>query len=131
MARAAVEVQMDTWTDVQQHLVIGVQSSSQAHLITYLMDWIRKLPMNERIPLLHISMPCGQSITYNDFPDLPEHSIPCTCSNAAHWFIRYEMPPQPAPMWSLKVAHERAAREGDLLVERMTSKLSPKFTRAG
>ena len=43
----------------------------------------------EGAPFLHISMPCGESVSYQEYEDIPMTDIPCTCGNPKHWFIKY------------------------------------------
>jgi hypothetical protein len=39
--------------------------------------------------ILFIKMPCGKSISFKKYEDIPDESMPCTCGNPKHYFIRY------------------------------------------
>lgn len=32
---------------------------------------------------------CGSSIIYRTYDELPDTSVPCSCGNPNHWFIKY------------------------------------------
>jgi len=38
---------------------------------------------------LPIEMPCGEKIVYQKKEDVPSTSVPCSCGNPKHWFIKY------------------------------------------
>jgi hypothetical protein len=42
-------------------------------------------------PALEITMPCGESINYQTLDDFPGESVPCSCGNPVHWFIKMEV----------------------------------------
>ena len=47
-----------------------------------------RLPLD--YPLLRIKMPCGQVYKLFLGDRLPTNSIPCTCGNTNHWFIKID-----------------------------------------
>ena len=55
---------------------VGIQLSAPS---------LRDLP-----PLLEIKMPCGSSYEIRFGDTLPTNSVPCSCGNTNHWFIRIE-----------------------------------------
>jgi hypothetical protein len=39
---------------------------------------------------ISITMPCGKTVAYRTAKDVPDESVPCTCGNRNHWFLKYE-----------------------------------------
>lgn len=40
-------------------------------------------------PFLTISLPCGESVVYDKFEDIPDEDVPCSCGNPRHFFVRH------------------------------------------
>ena len=45
---------------------------------------------NPLMPLLKITMPCGESVVYRSLEEIPSISTLCPCGNPKHWLIKYE-----------------------------------------
>lgn len=41
------------------------------------------------VPFITITMPCGESISYDRFEDIPDEDVPCSCGKPNHWFVRH------------------------------------------
>ena len=39
---------------------------------------------------LRLDMPCGEVLELKSVYDLPEHTLPCSCGNPNHFFVKYE-----------------------------------------
>lgn len=44
-----------------------------------------------KLPILHITMPCGETVQYKTVFDVPTETTPCTCGNPKHFFIKYDI----------------------------------------
>lgn len=38
-------------------------------------------------PFMTITMPCGNMIQYQNFEDIPDEDVPCSCGDENHWFV--------------------------------------------
>ena len=57
----------------------------------YLKGMTLKEYMKDRIvPILDITLVCGERVVYWTLEDMPEGSVPCTCGNPKHWFVFIE-----------------------------------------
>lgn len=84
--------------DVKDALYVGIQFQ---YIKGFTLKKARKLwkqPVEEECkkhgwdgkpPFPRITMPCGESVTYQTFEDIPMVDVPCSCGNPRHWFIKY------------------------------------------
>jgi len=71
----------------------GILASSRDVLIDALDKMIAEATEQGIIvvgPYLRIIAPCGHEFTIQTADDVPYESLPCTCGNPQHWFIKYE-----------------------------------------
>ena len=38
---------------------------------------------------LVLCLPCGHEVKYEKLEDIPFESVPCSCGDPRHWFIKY------------------------------------------
>lgn len=50
--------------------------------------YMKEHDLDEESPL-EITMPCGETATFEKFDDIPMEDVRCTCGNPNHWFIKY------------------------------------------
>lgn len=43
----------------------------------------------ENEPFVAIELACGGKVIYQTFDDIPCESVPCSCGNPKHWFVKY------------------------------------------
>lgn len=55
-----------------------------------LADYLRSLVDGCPDIVLSLDLPCGEHYECKDYEDLPYESVPCTCGDPGHWFIKYE-----------------------------------------
>ncbi len=71
----------------------GVMAASKAGLVRCLEDAIQKAKRDgvdcSRSLILSIDMPCGRTVNYQTYEDIPAESTPCPCGNPKHWLIKY------------------------------------------
>jgi len=82
--------------DIEKAAYYGIQANNKKVLIWSLKDKVEELKrggmvhFNPDLPLLQITIPpCRHSVTYRSFEEIPEESVPCSCGNPNHWFIKY------------------------------------------
>ena len=55
-------------------------------------EWMLKNGLTDKQvakkPFLTIKMPCGCWSVYETFEDIPNESVPCSCGNPKHWFVK-------------------------------------------
>ena len=42
-------------------------------------------------PFIKLTMPCGKSLSYQNFEDIPQVDTPCPCGNPKHWLVKYDV----------------------------------------
>ena len=47
---------------------------------------VREKPLN---PFMEIRLECGLQFTIKNIEDFPHTSVPCSCGNPTHWFVKY------------------------------------------
>lgn len=69
----------------------GIPCSARDYLIYLLLSEASKnKDFDWSGPFLEIKMPCNHSVIYESSIDIPVESVPCSCGDPAHWFIKYE-----------------------------------------
>ena len=67
----------------------GVWAKDREILIETLRHIETQLSNEFRFPLLEGIMPCGHKFEYALYDDIPHESVPYTCGNPRHYFVRY------------------------------------------
>ena len=61
-------------------------------LVDYIKGFVKmagKKPSKLDVVLSVAIQPCGSTVSYKTYDDIPETDVPCPCGNPKHWLIRY------------------------------------------
>lgn len=68
---------------------IGVWAKDRATLMDWMVNVIGEEPPFLEPPVMKIKMACGHEMWITGVNDAPHESVPCTCGNPNHWFVKY------------------------------------------
>jgi len=66
---------------------VGVEPINALSLIPPRTMAVEVIP---QLPLIAITMACGERVVYRTVEELPEGSVPCSCGDPTHWFVFVE-----------------------------------------
>lgn len=70
----------------------GVKATNREVFVNKINEIIKKMPsqgLHAQKPVFEVTLSCGENKIYQEIKDIPSESVPCSCGNPTHFFIKY------------------------------------------